>query len=262
MNQSARVRRKEGDGGRNSAAPSPRQYRRFAATCQKLLNMNIYSNELSHKYSELRGNYTATDEKTFSILNKIGVRDKGILDFGCGNGRYTFQLAELGASKVVGVDVSPAMIEIANRELQNRKIEKVKFLEADGNKLSFRDNSFDIVFSNFVLHHFENTSKPLQEISRVLDTNGFFLGTFNTAKVGDQNLFNTEIPLRLGKENFVVVHNFIKSDEEIKQNFQKAGLKVLQYQEEENPFLSIEPTYPNKEKIGKINTIICLAQKI
>lgn len=256
------MRRKEGDGGRNSAAPLPRQYRRFAAARQKLFNMNIYSNELSHKYSELRGNYTATDEKTFSILNKIGVRDKRILDFGCGDGRYAFHLAELGASEVVGIDVSPAMIEIANRELQNRKIKKVKFLEADGNNLTFGDNSFDIVFSNFVIHHFEKTLKPLQEIFRVLDKNGYFLGTFNTAEIGDIKLFNTEIPLRLGKQNFVVVHNFIKSDNEVKQNFEKAGLKVLQYQEEENPFLSIEPTYPNKEKIGKIKTIICLAQKI
>ena len=256
------MRRKEGDGGRNSAAPSPRQYRRFAATRQKFFNMNIYSNELSHKYSGLRGNYTATDEKTFSILNKIGVRDKRILDFGCGDGRYAFHLAELGAIEVVGIDVSPAMIEIANRELRNRKIEKVKFLEADGNNLPFGDNFFDIIFSNFVLHHFENTLKPLQEIFRVLDKNGYFLGTFNTIDVNEINLFNTEIPLRLGKENFVVVHNLIKSDNEIMQNFQKVGLKVLQYQEEENPFLSIEPAYPNKEKIGKIKTMICLAQKI
>ncbi len=224
--------------------------------------MNIYPDELSHKYSELRENYTATDEKTFSILNQIGVRGKKVLDFGCGDGRYSFQIAKLGASEVVGIDVSPAMIEIANRELQNQKIEKVKFLEADGNNLPFGDKFFDVIFSNFVLHHFENTLKPLQEISRVLDKNGFFLGTFNTAEVSDEKLFNTEIPLQLGKENFVVVHNFIKSDEEIQQNFEKVGLKVLQYQEEENPFLSIEPTYPNKEKIGKIKTMICLAQKI
>jgi len=224
--------------------------------------MNIYSKELSHKYSELRKNYTATDEKTFSILNKIKVRGKRILDFGCGNGRYTFNIAELGANEVVGIDVSPAMIEIANRELKNREIEKVIFLEADGNNLPFGDNSFDIVFSNFVFHHFENTLKPLQEIFRVLNKNGYFIGTFNTADTSDIKLFNTEIPLRLGKENFVVVHNLIKSDEEIQQSFQKAGLKVLQYQEEENPFLSIEPTYPNKEKVDKIKTIICLAQKI
>lgn len=224
--------------------------------------MNIYSDKLSRKYSQLRKNYTATDKKTFLILNQIGIRRKKILDFGCGDGQYALQIAILGANEVVGVDISPAMIEIANRKLQKHKIKKVKYFEADGNNLPFTDDSFDIVFSNFVLHYFKNSLEPLQEISRILHKKGFFLGTFNTAEVKDKNLFNTAIPLKLGKENFVVVHNLIKSDIEIQQSFENAGLKILLYKDEENPFLSIEPTYSNKKKVDRVKTIICLAQKI
>ena len=226
--------------------------------------MNIYSDELSHKYSELRENYTATDEKTFSILNNIGVRDKRILDFGCGDGRYSFQIAKLGASEVIGIDISPVMIEIASRELQNHKIEKVKFLEANGNNLPFEDNSFDIVFSNFVLHHFENTLKPLQEISRALKKGGNFLATFNTytLAVGKESLFNTEIPMRLGKnENSVLVHVFVKPEQELHKNLEVVGLKEVSYEKVDNPDAVIDPSYPQIKSVEKF-TIICLAEKI
>lgn len=223
--------------------------------------MTIYPKELSRKYSESRNNFTATDKKVFSLLQDIRIRDKDILDFGCGDGVYSFKMAELGANKVIGIDVSHSMIEIANNKLQNKKTEKVNFIKAGGDNLPFEDNRFDIVFCNFVLHHFKNTLNPLREIYRVLNNNGYLIGTFNTAIVDDAKIFNTEIPLRLGKEIFVVVHNFIKSDEEIQQSFLKAGLKILRYEEEKNPFLSIEPSHRNKDKIKKIKTIVCLAQK-
>ena len=76
---------------------------------------------------------------TLSLLPDV--KGKRILDAGCGPGSYSEWLVNHGA-EVIGVDVSPKMIEMAKRRLRNR----VQLYEADLNKpLSFlEDGSFDI----------------------------------------------------------------------------------------------------------------------
>lgn len=221
----------------------------------------IYTRKLSQQYSELRHTFNVTDDKIFSLLNKIDLSEKKVLDFGCGDGRYAFELVKMGARSVVGVDNSPTMIKMANRALSEKHLPNVNFLQADGSDLPLESRSFDLVFANFVLHHFANIQKPINEISRVLKDGCYFLGTFNTFEVTDPQLFNTEIPLRLGKEKFVTVYNLIKSDDEVQASLKNAGLNVVSYINEEHPLLCVDPEYSKKDKIRTIKTIICLAKK-
>lgn len=51
---------------------------------------------------------------TLNILGKTAV-GKNILDAGCGSGQYCIALAKAGAKRVVGVDLSPGMLELARR---------------------------------------------------------------------------------------------------------------------------------------------------
>jgi SAM-dependent methyltransferase len=55
------------------------------------------------------------------------------LDVGCGSGRYAKALAELGLQKVVGVDVSPTMIELARQHTAGvaREGQELRFVVAD-----------------------------------------------------------------------------------------------------------------------------------
>jgi len=68
-----------------------------------------------------------------------------ILDVGCGTGQLTRQIADVGA-RVVGIDLSPAMIEKA------RQVgDEMEFRVADARSFDF-GSDFDAVFSNAVLH--------------------------------------------------------------------------------------------------------------
>lgn len=86
-------------------------------------------------------------ERLKTFLDLIGpyLKDKVVLDLGCGSGIFCFQLLQLGASKVVGVDVSDKAIEMAKgkaREL-NVDVDKCSFICADARNMVFP--SFDIV---------------------------------------------------------------------------------------------------------------------
>ncbi len=93
--------------------------------------------------------------------------DKICLDAGCGSGRYIEALINLGAKKVIGMDLD---IEIARSHLL--KYKNVKLIEGDIRQIPYPDKYFDFVCCNGVLHH---TSEPLviaRELVRVLSPNG------------------------------------------------------------------------------------------
>ena len=94
------------------------------------------------------------------------------LDAGCGNGRYTLALKKLGMKKVVGIDFSERNLRDAKKRIKKIGIKNVEFKKASVLSLPFKNNSFDFVFSNGVLHHTKNPQKGLNEIIRVLKKNG------------------------------------------------------------------------------------------
>lgn len=223
--------------------------------------MKIYSDEKTQNYTALRDDFAWTDSKSFELLEEIGIGGKKIFDFGCGDGRYASRFSERGAKEVVGIDVSPAMIARAKERLRQQPNQKLRFVEGDANALPFEDKTFDVVFSNFVLVHFPDTLGALKEISRVLSPGGYLLATFGTFDVSDEKLFNTEIPLLLGSKESVLVEDLVKSDDEFKINFEKAGFDVVYYKDQKHPFLKIAPFYNDLQKIEKVKTIVCLVKK-
>jgi ubiquinone/menaquinone biosynthesis C-methylase UbiE len=104
------------------------------------------------------------------LLQLIPSQGQLILDAGCGPGTYGIILAQEG-NEVIGLEISPQATQVA-RQRANEK--KVNFLPVVGDleKLPFKDNSFDICFCGWVLHHFPDTSASVAELSRVLKPGG------------------------------------------------------------------------------------------
>jgi ubiquinone/menaquinone biosynthesis C-methylase UbiE len=97
---------------------------------------------------------------------------KRVLDAGCGNGRYTAAWRLIGARQAVGVDISPLNIATARRRIEQLNINGVTFEQGNALKLPFPDNSFDIVFSNGVLHHTVDWRAGVAECVRTLKPGG------------------------------------------------------------------------------------------
>jgi ubiquinone/menaquinone biosynthesis C-methylase UbiE len=108
----------------------------------------------------------------YSNLNFSSLEGKTILDMGCGSGRYTIALAILTNAKMVhGVDLGKSSFNNAKKIVKKLNIKNIKFDIGDCLQLPYKDNSFDFVFSNGVLHHTTNREKGIQEFYRILKLN-------------------------------------------------------------------------------------------
>jgi ubiquinone/menaquinone biosynthesis C-methylase UbiE len=103
-----------------------------------------------------------------------------ILDLGCGAGRTTFALNELGYSNIIGIDIADKLIEYANNYSKENNI-KIDFRVGDATKLDFEDNTFDVVIFSYngmqSIPGEENRKKVLKEVYRVLKPNGYYIFT-------------------------------------------------------------------------------------
>lgn len=98
-----------------------------------------------------------------------------VLDAGCNNGQNTFKLARL-CKKVTGFDKDYNALQIAKRDIKRKKINNIDLLELSlGDRLPFRDNSFDKVLFLAVLEHLNNRKTAISEVSRILKPNGLLL---------------------------------------------------------------------------------------
>lgn len=112
------------------------------------------------------------------ILASQFVKNRLVLDSGCGTGYGTSYLAASGARFVIGVDYSKKAIGYAIKH--NRNINNVRFIVMDSLNLDFKDNLFDVIVSFEVIEHVKNPEKFIKEINRVLREDG-------TAIVGTPN---------------------------------------------------------------------------
>ena len=90
-----------------------------------------------------------------------------VLELGCGNGVDSIAFGEKG-HKVAGIDISPDAIKLAKK---NNKFDNVTFEVGDAEKLKFKDNQFDLVYSMAVLHS-SDLKKSIPELARVLKPGG------------------------------------------------------------------------------------------
>jgi len=106
----------------------------------------------------------------------MGAIDPGmaVIDIGCGAGVDTLVAALIvGAEgKAVGIDMTPEMIECANKNLNQMKLRNVSFYQASAEQLDFPPEGFDVAISNGVLNLVVNKERALAEIYKVLKPGG------------------------------------------------------------------------------------------
>ena len=93
------------------------------------------------------------------------------LDVGTGTGHTAFALAPR-VTWVVGLDLTPGMLEQGMRQRRERNIVNVSFETGDVHDLPYADSSFDIVTCRRAAHHFSNIERAIAEMSRVLVPGG------------------------------------------------------------------------------------------
>jgi SAM-dependent methyltransferase len=100
------------------------------------------------------------------------VEGRRILEYGCGQGDFGLWLLDQGAS-VSGIDVSEFNIRQCQEKASAKNLdpERYSFAVMDAHRLTFQDNSFELILGNGILHHLE-LSVAMSEIDRVLEPGG------------------------------------------------------------------------------------------
>ncbi len=93
-----------------------------------------------------------------------------ILDVACGTGDLSLTLFERTGANVVGSDFCRPMLDIAKRKAASKG--SIPFVEGDALNLPFREGSFNAVTIGFGLRNLADVEKGLQELYRVLGSNG------------------------------------------------------------------------------------------
>lgn len=147
-----------------------------------------------------------------SFLESNSIKNKSVLEIGCGYGSLSVYLSKLGG-KVTGVDISSEAIKISkkNAMLFNQKI---KYLESNAINLPFKDNSFDLVVCCDTLEHIPDYNKAIDEIIRVSKSSGKIIITtpnlFNPK--GIYYKLNTNQPFENNFTYFSIINRLKKKD--------------------------------------------------
>ncbi|MBS4460952.1 class I SAM-dependent methyltransferase [Aerococcaceae bacterium zg-B36] len=137
---------------------------------------NIFDNEVFFEgYSEVRNrsdnaNILFEIPALFSLLGDLS--GKEILDLGCGYGGHCKAFIEKGALKVIGIDISSKMIEVANNENSDSAIEYMNIPMENIDELNMK---FDVVVSSLAFHYVEDYRELVRKIYHRLRPGGLFV---------------------------------------------------------------------------------------
>ncbi len=126
-----------------------------------------------HHESVLRSHQWRTAKNSAAFVLAHLRADDTLLDVGCGPGTVTLDLANwVTTGDVVGVDLSPDVVDVARgaKDASNRT--NVRFEVGDVYDLAFADDSFDVVYAHQVLQHLSDPVGALGEMRRVLRPGG------------------------------------------------------------------------------------------
>jgi len=160
----------------------------------------------------------------FFSLPAIKENSKDVLEIGCGNG-YTLNLLKQKFSnyKFTGLDFSEDLLKIAN----NRKLDNVTFCQGDARNLQFKDDSFDVIYTERCIINlltWEEQQQALKEMNRILRKGGYilFMESFTD---GYENL--NKARTELGLDAIAMPHHNLYFNKETFEPFVSKMFKIM-----------------------------------
>ena len=109
-----------------------------------------------------------------AALDRLAETPRRVLDLGTGTGKAARVVAKrFSQAEVVGVDLSPAMIEEARRLLPTEVSGRVRFEVADASRLPFEDGAFDLVVLLNMIPFFEELARVTASGGRLVFASSF-----------------------------------------------------------------------------------------
>jgi SAM-dependent methyltransferase len=111
-------------------------------------------------------------EKPAMKLILPNIVGKNILDLGCGYGESCKFFIENGANRVVGVDISERMLDVARTDNDSKEIE---YIRLDMKEIATISERFDLIYSSMAFHYIDDFDELLKSINHLLLDDGILL---------------------------------------------------------------------------------------
>lgn len=154
------------------------------------MSQNKYDNqEFFDEYINLRkdiDNSNINEElpALFSLIDN-DLKGKSILDLGCGYGENSKLLLKRNASRVVGIDISKKMLNLAKKFNSDPKI---SYYCIDMENIDKIEEKFDLIISSLAIHYVKDYNKLIKDVYNLLNDGGTFI-------------FSQEHPITLAPKN-------------------------------------------------------------
>lgn len=147
------------------------------ADVREYWNRHIHDLEITRYPVGSPGFFADLDQYHFEKLHHLprlvtfdGYRGRRVLEVGCGAGTDLVRFAKGGAI-VSGIDLSPSAVALARQNFEQHGL-PADLREADGERLPFGDNSFDVVYAHGVVQYTSRPQALVDECRRVLKPGG------------------------------------------------------------------------------------------
>jgi SAM-dependent methyltransferase len=142
---------------------------RSAAEASHFDDSNLVISDLA-RYLDPPADTVHALEYCYHLLGDAG--GLTVLEYGCGDGENTVALARRGTGRLISLDISPDLIEIARRRLAANGVgAEVEFVVGSAHDVPLPDESVDVVFGMAILHHLD-LKLAAREVRRVLRPGG------------------------------------------------------------------------------------------
>lgn len=192
----------------------------------------------------------AQEDRNSGFWSRIGGKPKfkgaKVLEVGCGFGGLSIDIALSGAAKVVGLDIEPRDIQIANLNLTENysKLGNVVEFYSIGIE-DYQDHDFDYIISKDTFEHVDHLTELLSQIKIRLADGGFLYSGFGplwNSPFGfhgdfDGWNFKTKYPWgHLLVQRSHIINSFNDSQDKVIDNLQGLGMNGLHLSEYKNIF--------------------------
>jgi trans-aconitate methyltransferase len=178
------------------------------------------------------------------LLSKVSFDEKSLLlDFGCGDGKITKELAErIPLGEVTGVDLSAFMIELANKEFPKELYPNLTFIKSNSDTFSEISGMYDVITSFCVMHFVSNPVEILKHFHSHLKEGGRLLLTIpirpnqNNMKAANSCFakYGLSSPWHLpGYSNDLSIRTL----ESAKEKLEKTGFEIVYLEKIEKPYI-------------------------
>ncbi len=136
-------------------------------------NAQLSRQELADALKDLEAMFRNRRHLAVTEMPLAQLKGADVLEIGSGNGAHSALFAYLHGAKMTAIDITPSRVLATSQKLDLLMPNGDHLCaNADAERLPFADETFDVVYSNGVLHHTPGTSEAVKEVYRVLRPGG------------------------------------------------------------------------------------------